>query len=112
MNSFDNKSTPFYDNPYIFNEKKNKLLDYLNEFNIKEIHPIKFLETSQQTNIINISIFSPNKNMLSIHFINQSVFKIVIFKESSTGKNDRIDKIYLIKNGYINYNYIEDIFKD
>ncbi len=101
----------FYDDLNISTEKSKKILDYLNGFNITEIHPIKFLTPYEQTKINTIKLVY-HKASIYIDFPYKSIFEITILADDDYGNGIQIHKTYLIKDDDIDYNYLEGLLKD
>lgn len=106
-------SQQFYDDTKIAKEKGKKILDYLNEFNIKEIHPVKFLNYTDNTPKKIYSIIFYHKNRyIQLSLRNKYVFEMHISNVYDNGKYNYINRTYLVKDNYIDENKIESILKD
>ncbi len=104
-------SQKFYDDTEESKEKSKKILDYLNEFDIKEIHATKFLNSDNPINFHSFILYYENL-FIYINFPNESVFEIRLSQKDDEGYIQSIDRTYLIKDGYIDNDKLESLLKD
>ncbi|MBZ9626154.1 hypothetical protein G9F71_025445 [Clostridium sp. FP2] len=104
-------SQQFYDDTQESKEKGKKILDYLNEFNIKEIHPVKFLNNDTPKKNFSI-IFYYKDRFIYLYYPNKFVFTIKIVGKDDTENSQTIERAYLIKDNYIDDNKIESLLKN
>ncbi|MGH4124274.1 MAG: hypothetical protein ACREV6_15215 [Clostridium sp.] len=104
-------SQQWYDDTQESKEKGKKILDYLNEFSIKEIHPIKFLDHDTSKKVSSIIFYYKNR-FIYLNYPNKFVFTIRIVGTDDTEKSQTIERAYLIKDNYIDDNKIESLLKN
>jgi len=107
----DPYSQQWYDDTQEAKEKGKKILDYLNEFSIKEIHLVKFLDHDTSKKVFSI-IFYYKDRFIYLNYPNKFVFTIRIVGTDDTGHSQTSERTYLIKDNYINDNYLQNLLKD